>query len=161
MKPDANSFTEKIDDAFTLIGMLKNYHPIISNCNNEGRRDLFFEYLKNSKLKECQFDGGEYDYIIVQACQSPNVLYSILEEHNEKLIIFDNEILDHSKPYINILMGAVCNSPDSGDKWTVDYLDKKSFKFKGHIIILASYSGDELYKKKEKLNYVLRDMTII
>lgn len=161
MNPDEDSFSEKIDDSFILMGMLKNHHPIISNCNDQGRRDLFFDYLKNSKLKECKFDGSDYDYIIVQACQSPSVLYSILENHNEKLIIFDNEILDYSKPYINLLMGAVCNSPDSGAKWTVEYLDKKSFKFNGHAIILTSLSGQELHKKKDKLNYILRDMTII
>ena len=60
------------------------------------------------------------------------------------------------KNYIDILEGAFCSSPNSGDVWKVNYDGEKSFKFHGRIIICTELTKEEV-KINDKLKYIARD----
>jgi CRISPR/Cas system endoribonuclease Cas6 (RAMP superfamily) len=101
------------------------------------------------------------DCVFIDEVQSPKKLYQIFLENNPKTIIFQKEdVLQKRKNYIDILEGAFCSSPDSGDLWQVNYDGEKSFKFKGRIIICTVLTKEEI-KKSDKLKYIARDGLIL
>ena len=88
-------------------------------------------------------------------------LYNLLYKYNGADIIFENDVAFKKKGIIEILMGAICSSPDSSAKWQVQIDEKpKAFLFKGRITILTKLSESYL-KKHKKYEYLIRDMNII
>ncbi len=64
--------------------------------------------------------------------------------------------LKGEKNYLNIVQGAVCSSPDSGELWTLTYLDEKPFVFKGELILCTIKTKDEINAKKKVILFCQR-----
>jgi hypothetical protein len=94
--------------------------------------------------------------IMVTEVKSPGWLYNLLNDNKTASMIFQTEVLMKRKNYTDILEGAVCSSPDSMQLWNVNYPGKKSFTFKGRILICTLLTRQEI-SKNGNLHYINRD----
>lgn len=91
---------------------------------------------------------------------SPYSLYSFLSEHRNDLVILEADIFQLSKAYIGIIEGAIGSSPDSGNLWTVQYLNYPEFTFKGKLILCTELSKAEI-KRRKRFEFLARDCRFI
>ena len=130
-----------------LVKTFDRLSPIIITEIQKTEQQILLNEL-TARLEDCIF----IDYV-----ESPKKLYHLFLENNSKTLVFQKEdILQKRKNYIDILEGAFCSSPNSGDIWQVNYKGEKSFKFHGRIIICTQLTREEL-QKNDKLKYIARD----
>ena len=94
--------------------------------------------------------------VIVNHIKNPLHLYDTLYNHNHKFILFDTDKIFSRINYTYLLEGAICASPDSGNKWTIYQDGKKPFQFFGRTMTISNISIDE-FKAKPRFKYLLRD----
>ena len=100
---------------------------IITELGNKNNRTL----LENNLIKLGEFHR-------LSNVKSPLALYNFISAHRNELVIIDIDFVHLPKNYLDLLKGAVCSSPDSGALWSVTYLDKPSFEFKGRLILCTN-----------------------
>lgn len=147
------SFEDKVIDALESFGMGIGEHLLVTEKHEANRQSQLFEILKTRG----DIDNGHF--IIVDHVKSATQLYEILKNNFQGNIVFDATGI-FTPACIKLLMGAVCSSPDSGNKWLVSSENKPTFRFSGHIIILTTLSKAEM-EKKDKFSYLLRDMRVV
>lgn len=100
--------------------------------------------------------------VVYNTKTSAQSLFAFLHNNITSTILFNQEeatSLLKSSPTLNVLQGAVCSSPDSGQKWSVEYLNNKAFIFKGSIIMHVKTGS--INWKLPKYHYLLRDNLVI
>ena len=108
---------ELFDSLAQLLNRLSPY--IITEIDNPTNESLFQQTLQ--KLEP---------YVILEHIENPKKLFEFIKNHQTELIIIKDDIFSKRIDYRNIVQGAVCSSPDSGELWSVNYLDEKTFTFK-------------------------------
>jgi hypothetical protein len=136
---------EMYDDYFSIWGRL---NPVIITEIDAKKELLNYVILRLQPA------------IMVTGIESPSWLYNLLNENKTASIIIQTDILRKRKNYIDILEGAVCSSPDSMQLWKVNYTGKKSFEFKGRILICTQLTRQEI-SKNGNLHYINRDCSKI
>jgi hypothetical protein len=144
-----NPFTkeELFDSLPVLLNRLSPF--IITEIDNSANLSLFQQTLKQLE-----------PYEILEHFENPKKLFEFIKDHQSKLIILKDDIFSKRKDYRNIVQGAVCSSPDSSELWSVNYLDEKSFVFKGRIILCTKRTKENI-KSKKKFEYFSRDCHFI
>lgn len=98
--------------------------------------------------------------LVVESIPSPQALYDLLQSNRSETLVFDCEILQKRKNYLDILVGALCSSPDSAALWQISYLDYPEFTFAGSIVIFSAMTKAEIRGKK-RLASTIRDCHFI
>ena len=163
-KAEVGTYNEQLEMGFGMMKMLAHFNLLITNADNNSRREQLYEFLHERNLKgydEEKEKGEDYNYKVIQQLRSPKDIFDIYERHNGKLVIFDTEKLFSRKQYMDVAEGGFCSSPESGKKWPVRYQNRKEFYFKGHVIVLTQLSKRKLQEKEERYKYLLRDMFIV
>ncbi|MBL0049669.1 MAG: hypothetical protein IPP32_16420 [Bacteroidetes bacterium] len=139
------------EDKFNSIpNLLDRRNPIvITEISNPANLSYFQNAIK--KLRQ---------YFLLEMIESPLHLFNFIKEHQNDLIIIVDDIFARRKNYLDIVQGAVCSSPDSGELWSVNYLDEKPFVFKGELILCTIKTKEEINANK-KLSYFARDCHFI
>lgn len=151
----------RISDYILFKDFLK-YHLLVFDSENNDRRNIFYEVIKQYNWIKYDSDIHDYDdhfdYVLFNDANFDKIgLYDIFFKFNGKTIIFDNETLLTKQSLINILEYAVCSSPDSCSKWPIRLEGKKEFIFNGSVIILTNQDKAKFCKIK-KYEYLIRDM---
>ena len=145
-----------------------NEHLIVSDIEADHRRELFFDAFNRSNQKiyddtTRSYLNENYKLFIVDNIidvSTPLRLFNIFKDHIDTTIIFDCNIRSLSQKHLDVIMGAICSSPDSGLKWPVRLDGYKEFIFNGVCIILDNKPIEEL-TKREKYKYLNRDCKVI
>lgn len=138
------------------------YSPaLIMSANSNGRREKTYEFIETFNYRPFddklhQPGSADYDMVIIKHIDSPVHLYKIFYDHNSKFILFDTDKIFSSKWYIEIVKGAICVSPDSVNKWTIDKNGQKSFTFKGRTMFLTNLS-ESYFMSDSRYDLLLRD----
>lgn len=157
---------DKITSAFKFFINFEHGNPIITSAREGGRWALFAKLLHESGIRP--YVGTEdYDYVFIDRVGNAEELYNLLHRHSGKKIVIDAatspDILD-KYGIIELLEGALCASPDNGEKWKVglgcDAIDKSPFVFKGKLALLVNASKADL-EKDERFEYLLRDTVVV
>ena len=123
------------------------YSCILSNCLELDRARYKDEFLNN-----------HLEIVKSPSFAKPKELFDFLKANQNRALYFEDEILSKRIEYIRLLEGAICaNVLDK--PWSVNYVGD-SFVFKGKIIIASRLNKEEL-KKREQLQYILRDTIVI
>lgn len=138
---------ESFESMLLLLGRLFPY--IITEIDKPENLSLFQKTLKSLE-----------PYAMLENISSPKQLFDFLKEHHEDLVVIRDDVFSKRKNYLDIVQGAVCSSPDSCGLWTVYYLNKKSFVFKGEIILCTNKTQQEI-KAEKKLKYFARDCQFV
>ncbi len=139
------------EDVFNSIpNLLDRRRPIvITEISNPSNKSLLQKTIK--KLDH---------YVLLEKIESPTQLFNFIKEHQQDLIIIADDVFSKRKNYLDIVQGAVCSSPDSGELWSVYYLDEKAFVFKGELILCTDRTLEEI-KSKKNLSQFVRDCYFI
>ena len=130
---------------------------LITAKHLDNKEELFFGLLDELGLNRYEENNDTYDYAIINEKElTPVRFYNLLKKHNEKMVIINSNKALKDQKIINLLEGAVCSSPDSVTKWPVRLENKKDFLFLGKLIVLTTYSLDDL-KNNKKYTWLLRD----
>lgn len=116
------------------------------------------KYDKIKKLEKVLTELGPH--VVLNDYSTPRQLFEFLSQHRNDLVVVHSDIFTKRKNYLDIMMGAVCSSPDSGSLWTVSYLNEKAFKFKGKIIMCTTKTRDEITANK-RFMYFSRDCSFV
>lgn len=139
--------TELFKSLGLILGRLSPY--IITELNKPETLSLFQKTLLSLE-----------PFAMLENISSPKQLFNFLKEHQKDLVVIRDDVFSKRKNYLDIVQGAVCSSPDSGELWTVYYLNEKSFVFKGKIILCTNKTKQEIESEK-KLDYFARDCNFI
>ncbi|WFB62122.1 hypothetical protein PZ892_10560 [Sphingobacterium sp. WM] len=123
------------------------YSCILSNCLELDRARYKDELLNN-----------HLEIVKSPSFAKPKELFDFLKANQNRALYFEDEILSKRIEYIRLLEGAICAN-DLDKPWSVNYVGD-SFVFKGKIIIASRLNKEEL-KKREQLQYILRDTIVI
>ena len=135
---------------------------IVFDIEQDDRREIFYQYLAKTSWRKFQSDqhkagNDNYDYVLFDdEVLTVLRLYNALKQHNEKILIFNNDTVIRKSGLLGIIEGGVCNNPETFNKWYVNPEGKQKFMFKGSIIILTSLTQIEFLKKK-KYEWLMRD----
>lgn len=155
------SFEEKISTSRLSIKDWTVYPYLITYADIGNRREKVYQFIEGLNLRlfdENLYQPGsdDYDMVIIKEVKSPLDLYKIFDNHNFKFILFDTDKIFSSKWYIDILQGAICASPDSGYKWTIEKEGQKPFQFKGTTMFITDKELKDL-TASPRFKYILRD----
>jgi hypothetical protein len=159
------SFKERIESLILskiLNSELMKNHLLVFDIESNDKRQVFFDAIAKTNWRrydpEIHDYNDDFDYIYLNdSILNPKALFDLFKNLNGKTIIFDNESLLKKQTLINVLEGAICSSPDSCAKWSVNLEGHKKFTFKGSVIILTCQQADKFMKTK-KYEYLTRDM---
>jgi hypothetical protein len=156
---------DKLAAAFKLFNNFEIGHPIITGADTR-RRERFATLVRDAGLRP--FLGtGTYDYVYIDRVGNAADLYDLLQQHNGKRMIIDavtSPNILKMKGGIELLEGAVCHNPETGDRWQVgqgySVPGKQPFTFNGKIALLTELSIEQL-KANNRFQYLLRDCVVV
>lgn len=158
------TFNEKLESLISsnFLNKIIRNHLLIFDIEVNGKRNFFIETINKTNWKKYNEEIHDYDddfdYVYFYGAYfDKKGLYNVFQNFNNKIIIFDNETVLQKQSLIDILEGAICSSPDSGDKWSIRLDGHKEFKFTGSVIILTNQDKEKFFKTK-KYEYLIRDM---
>ncbi len=164
METEQSIFLDKLE-SFVMESAFRR--KILSNfiifcTETDDRRQMFYDVLEKTGLKKYDPQihnlGDDFDYVVQTGEKySPQSLYDLFFNFNRKTIIIDTDTNLKKQALIDILEGAVCSSPDSGEKWPIRLDGRKTFRFFGSVIFLTNIDKGKFFRTK-KFSYLRRDM---
>jgi len=155
------ALSEKLKYFFQGLDSYSQSLIVVSDLN-DCDFDKIYNQVKSNYILEAPSFLEIYQETKFNSTVSAKAFYNSLKQKISSVLIFDRtdsvKILKSSS-CLKILEGAVCSSPDSGSKWSVNYLNNKPFIFKGHIIM--NLKRDDINWKLSKYNYLIRDGIVI
>jgi len=137
-----------------------NNHLIVFDIELANLRESFNEYILKANWKrfredDLDKDSLRYDYVIFDnnVKFTPVSLYQKIKDHNNKILVFDNQSILKRKDLREIIEGAVCSSPESATKWPVRASGQPDFIFNGIIILLLKISRYDFEKRNSIVIY--------
>jgi hypothetical protein len=134
---------------------------VLSGINDAEFEKIWLEEKQtfSTSLKD-YFENHEE--VVYNAKTSPKSLFDFFNKNKSAIVIFNSDTavkILKSTGCIGIIKGAVCSSPDSGNKWLVGYEGQKEFTFKGKVIM--NLSDHAINWKLSKYEYLKRDGLIV
>jgi hypothetical protein len=99
-------------------------------------------------------------YQLIVHMESPKWLFNFIKEHKSELIIVQEDIFSKSKPYRDIIEGAIGSNTDTGKIWPIRYKDEPELYFTGKMILCTSKSRKQISGDK-KFEYFERDCLFV
>ncbi len=151
---------QKIKAFFSGLGFFSHSLIIGSDLEEKDFKLIWDEEKENFIRKKPGF-LNYYIEVEYNSKITPKSIYEFLYKNNPSVIFFkpDDAIkILKSTSCIKLIEGAVCSSPDSGSKWSVEYENLDEFTFYGYLIM--PIKTESIKWNLSKYHCLLRDVVI-